>query len=344
MKVSFTGKIVHFVQYNNFFILMVVAVVMGGGAAFAASPDLRQGVLAENVVAKSVDNSYVVNTNFDTYDVGLKILNVTEDDTWYYIDYSYKTAEVQDYTWKEATKSASIKVSKGELGGRDLGLYVANQLGQVTDQQITYLKQIQTKEKKNGLTQKVLATEYTGLVGHFLSTDEKTFEGYQPVKVDTTGNNDTQQGSVSTVPSSTGEVKEQPLNKDQIQALIADAIKQILTQKSQDTTVATTSITTSQASTVVTPDTPQQHNGQTDTPSTNPATDTSDGTSSTLQSPSTASTTDTTVPVTDPASNTTPSPTTTTDATQSPTTDADSASSQVTPSGDTSGADASSTQ
>ena len=51
------------------------------------------------------------------------------------------------------------------------------------DQQVSYLKEVQGKEKKSGVTQKVVAVEYSGLVGQFLSTDEKTFDGYTPVVV-----------------------------------------------------------------------------------------------------------------------------------------------------------------
>lgn len=174
-------KIVHFVQYHNFFSIAVMVVFMGASVSFAASPQLRQGVLAQTEMARSVDNSYVVNTDFDNYDMGLKIQSVTEDAGIYYIDYTYNVVEVKDYIWQPVGTNGSIKVSKKELSGRDLGLYVANQLGQMIDQQISYLKEVQTKEKKTGVTQKVLAVEYSGLVGQFLSTDEKTFEGYSPV-------------------------------------------------------------------------------------------------------------------------------------------------------------------
>ncbi len=174
-------KIVHFVQYHNFFTIAVMFVFIGTGVSFAASPELRQGVLAQNEVVRSVDNSYVVNADFDTYDIGLKIKSVTEDADIYYIDYTYNVVEARDYVWQPVLTAGSIKVSKKELSGRDLGLYVAGQLGQIIDQQISYLKEVQKKERKSGVTQKVLAVEYSGLVGQFLSTDEKKFDGYTPV-------------------------------------------------------------------------------------------------------------------------------------------------------------------
>ena len=176
-------KILHFIQYHNFFSLAVMFIFVGASVSFAASPEMRQGVLAQTELMRSVDNSYVVNTNFDMYDMRLKIQSVTEDANGYYVGYVYNTVEVKDYVWQPVPKVDSIKVSKKELAWRDLGLYVADQLGQMVDQQIAYLKEVQGKEKKNGVTPKVLAVEYSGLIGQFLSTEEKTFEGYQPVKL-----------------------------------------------------------------------------------------------------------------------------------------------------------------
>lgn len=173
--------IIHFVKYHNFFTIAVMIIFMGAGVSFAASPELRQGVFAQEEIARSVDNSYVVSADFDSYDMGLKIQSVTEDDDTYYIGYTYNSVTVKDYVWQPIPTDDSMKVSKKELSGRDLGLYVAGQLGQMIDQQIAYLKEVQEKERENGVTQKIVATEYSGLVGQFLSTDEKTFDGYMPV-------------------------------------------------------------------------------------------------------------------------------------------------------------------
>ena len=147
-------RIIHFVQYHNFFTIAVLALFMCASASFAASPELRQSVLAEKKMVRSVNNTYIINANFDAYDMGLKIKSVTEDTDRYYIEYVYNTVTVQDYVWQPVPTVDSMKVSKKELGGRDLGLYVANQLGQMIDQQIYYFKE-EVKEKKNGITQKV---------------------------------------------------------------------------------------------------------------------------------------------------------------------------------------------
>lgn len=239
------GKIVNFIQYNNFFTLTLMFVFMGASATFAASPDARASIVGQKETIRSVDNTYLINTDFTAFNVGLKVVAVKEDDEWYYIDYTYNIAEVVDYVWKEVPKSASMKVTKKELGARDLGLYVAEQLGQVTDEKLAYLQETQKREKKIGLTQKVVATEYSGLVGQFLSTEEKTFDGYVPVKrpiviasSESTGENTTivgtELGTTVGVPTPTS------LTPEQIQILISEAVRQLLAGNTTATTASTT--------------------------------------------------------------------------------------------------------
>lgn len=246
-------RIAHFVQYHNFFTIAVMMLFVGASASFAASPALQQSVLNKTQMVRSVDNSFVINTNFDTYDLGLKILSVTEDADMYYVSYSYSNITVQDYAWQPVPMTDSMKVSKKELAGRDLGLYVADQLGQVIDNQVAYLKQVQVKEKTNGLTQKVIATEYTGLIGQYLGTDEKTFDGYTPVKPppppeaiaevpDTSGTAavalaDASNGvSLTSYALPPADPVVPALTRDQLQALIQEAVKQLLAAGTASTT------------------------------------------------------------------------------------------------------------
>ncbi|MDO8552007.1 MAG: hypothetical protein Q7S01_00580 [bacterium] len=271
-------KIIHFIQYHNFFTIAVMVVFMGASVSFAASSDVRQSVLAQTEVARSVDNSYIVNTDFDSYDMGLKIQSVTEDADNYYVGYAYDNVTVVDYVWQPVSTAESMKVSKKELSGRDLGLYVAGQLGQIIDQQLAYLKEVQKKEKKNGATQKVLATEYSGLVGQFLSTEEKTFDGYAPVVTEPIAQ---QQEQVASVAESQDAQDADPLNtvagqdsptpapatssqtsltREEVEKLISDRVAELLaqgnisTQTPEETATETaTSATTEPTAPVETP-------------------------------------------------------------------------------------------
>lgn len=143
-----------------------VFLFVGVGASFAAT----------------VDTTYLVDTDFDTYDMGMKIQSVTEDAENYSVTYAYETVEVVGLAWQRTSKVASMRIAKKELGERDLGLYIADQLDQVVKQQIGYLKSVQKEERKTGEAESSVSTEYAGLIGQSLNSDEKTFEGYQPVK------------------------------------------------------------------------------------------------------------------------------------------------------------------
>lgn len=248
-------RIVHFVQYHNFFTIALMALFMGASASFAASPELQQSVLAKNDVVRSADNTFLVNTDFDAYDMGIKIVSVTLDADKYYVSYTYNTVVENDFVWQPVATNESMQVSKRELAGRDLGLYVADQLGQLATQQISYLKEVQTKEKKKGATQKVIATEYSGLVGRFLATDEKTLEGYTPVKppppVEIAQSTEPDMHAAAAVAAadtspgvsltSYGAPSANPvLTRDQLQTLIQEAVKQLLAGGTASTTSSST--------------------------------------------------------------------------------------------------------
>ena len=229
------NKIINFIHYDNAFTLIVMFIFIGASATFAATSDT---VISQTKVVRSVDNTYILNTDFTAYNVGLKINSVKEDTDWYYVDYAYNVAEIVDYVWKQTPKDFSMKVAKKELGNRDLGLYVAEQLGQVADQQLSYLKNIQTEEKKKGITTKVVAVEYSGLVGQFLETKEDKFESYVPVKPPiVVAENDTQtivSNLVNNSNDTLGVTLGAPaLTREEVQALIQSEVNKILASGNQ---------------------------------------------------------------------------------------------------------------
>ena len=73
-----------------------------------------------------------------------------------------------------------MTVAKGAIVGRDLGLYVTEQLKQVIDHEIAYLTEVQDIERKQ-VSQKVVAVAYSGLVGAFLDDRTEVLPGYTPV-------------------------------------------------------------------------------------------------------------------------------------------------------------------
>lgn len=178
-------KIINFIKYHNAFAIGFMIVFVGFSLSLAASPELRENfqeaLISSQEVIQSIDNSYVLAANLDDFDFGLQIKEITEDEKNYYITYGFKTIAIQDYVWQELEKEKILTVSQEALANRDLGLYVAEELGEVIDYERAYLKEVQKSEKEKGLTQKIVTIQYAGLIGRFLNPEEKVFSGYEPV-------------------------------------------------------------------------------------------------------------------------------------------------------------------
>jgi hypothetical protein len=175
-------KVLNFIKYNNLFTLVIMFVMLGTGVSLAASPAVRDGVISSKNTVRSIDNSYVIAVDLPHYNFNLKITGITEDSNNYYIAYSYQTIDLVDYVWRDVSFNKNLTVSKTALGNNDLGLFVSAQLGQLVDSQLANLKKVKEIEIQKGLTRKVVSTQYAGLIGSMLSTKDKTFAGYVPVK------------------------------------------------------------------------------------------------------------------------------------------------------------------
>lgn len=174
-------KVLHFVKYNNAFTIIFVLVFFGFGISFAASPEIREGVYTSTETVASVDNSFIVAADLDNFNFNLRIKAITEDEKNYYAVYSYQTIAISDGFWQKQEAEKTLTVSKEALGGKDLGLYLAEELGENINYELSYLKRVQKLEKEKGESQKIVTTEYSGLIGKLLDPDEKVIDGYDPV-------------------------------------------------------------------------------------------------------------------------------------------------------------------
>lgn len=174
-------KLVHFIKYNNAFTVAFVICFFGFGISFAASPELRDSVYSSEETVVSVDNSLIVSADLDNFNFNLRINSVTEDEKNYYAVYSYQTLAIEDGFWQSKEIEKTLTVSREALDGKDLGLYVAEELGENINYELSYLKRVQKLEKEKGESQKVVTTEYSGLIGKLLDPKEKVIEGYRPV-------------------------------------------------------------------------------------------------------------------------------------------------------------------
>jgi hypothetical protein len=171
-------KFLRFLQYNNAVPIAVSLVLLGAGSAFAASnPD---AILSSKQNVLSVDNTYIANKELASYTPEVTITGVTEDEEYYYVAYDFTTIDIRDYVWRDFTRSERMQVSKKELDGKDLGVYVTGRFRDVIANERLYLAQVQEKERK-AVTQQTVATTYSGLIGRFLDATTETLPGYTPV-------------------------------------------------------------------------------------------------------------------------------------------------------------------
>ena len=175
----------NFIQYHNAVPITLFIIFGVTGVAFAASPQVRDAtaaaVLSQQQQVLASDNTYLLGLDVPAFDFELQVTNVTEDDTAYYVDYQYNMVDPLDYVWRLYVASTSITVAKTEVQGKDLGLFISKQLGEVVAAKRAYLLAAQTQERKAGESQKIVSTTYSGLIGRFLDPEQETFEGYTPV-------------------------------------------------------------------------------------------------------------------------------------------------------------------
>lgn len=201
-------KITNFIKYSNVFTVVFIIAFVAIASAVASNDNIKKNVIGEEIVEKSgIDNSVLLAEDLDNFDLEMKIVDVTKDPELssesdlqedpesledskskesvdlgnYYVDYQYKTLGIQDDIWQEIFYQKQLVISKEELQGEDLGLYVSEELGEIIDYEIAFLKEVQENEKEKGQTFVQETTKYTGLIGLVLDTRTKELPGYEPV-------------------------------------------------------------------------------------------------------------------------------------------------------------------
>jgi hypothetical protein len=171
---------VHFIKYNNAIPIALGFLFLSTTATFAAVPAAREAVYATETSVRSVDNSYIIGANLARYDFSMRVTSITEDADWYYLLYQMDTIDVVDGVWKDTVAERELRISKALLRDGDLRAYAESELAQVEYAERERLKKTQEYEKRLGISQKMVATVYTGLVGKLIEPDTSTAPFYQP--------------------------------------------------------------------------------------------------------------------------------------------------------------------
>lgn len=178
------SEVVHFVKYNNTIPIVLGVIFLGATGTMAATPEVRNAVYTASERTISIDNSRILAVDVDSYPFSVQISSVAEDAEKYYVKYTITTLALVDAVWTDTALTKELVVYKDALAGRDLGTYVSNELAEVREYERRLLAETQAIERTNGLSQKVVATTYAGLVGKFLSPTEEVISGYDPVVAD----------------------------------------------------------------------------------------------------------------------------------------------------------------
>jgi hypothetical protein len=194
-------KIIKFIKYNTFMAVIIAVVFVAVASAVASNDDVKKQIIGEEIVeTQGVDNTLLLATDLEDFDLEMKITNVMEDAENYYIDYEFNTLGIQDNVWQEIFNQSQLVVSIEALEGGDLGLYATEELGEVIDYQLAYLKEVQENEEEKGETLVVETTIYTKLIGLVFDTKTKKLPGYKlVVKPPVAEENDAQDDSTQSM-------------------------------------------------------------------------------------------------------------------------------------------------
>ncbi len=171
-------KFFNFVKYNNAFTILLALFFFGFGITFAANPS---SVYSSQSTVVSVDNNWILTVDLDAYNFNLRINSIKDDEKNYYADYSYQTIVIENSVWQNKQMEKVLTISKDSLEGKDLGLFIAKELGENINYELSYLKKVQKMEIAKGESQKEIVTEYSGLIGKLLNPKEEVIAGYVPV-------------------------------------------------------------------------------------------------------------------------------------------------------------------
>lgn len=166
-------SIIGFIKYHNLVPIILGVVLLATASAFA-NEGVRNAVIGEEIIIENgIDNSLILVADLDNFDMALQIQNITEDNEKYYVDYAFRTIAIQDNRWQEVWREKRLAVSKKNLGDEDLVSYLMKELGQVVDNELAYLKEVQAIEREKGLQKIVASVKYTGLRGLLSDLREK---------------------------------------------------------------------------------------------------------------------------------------------------------------------------
>lgn len=223
-------SLIDFLKYHNAVPVIIAVLVLGTGVVFAANPAVRETFFPADSgpigPAPAPENQILQMTDIGDFDMAFRVDMVREQTEAYQVVYSYRTLEVIDRAWQVTPKAKIMDIPKALLGKRDLGLYAAEQIGQVMDREISYLSEVQAR-----LTDASPAGDdagrYNRLAGKTLDPKDREFNGYKPVVKGEGEEKPTPSVTVVNLPGQESPVQT-TLSKEEVRQIIIDSIANFL--------------------------------------------------------------------------------------------------------------------
>lgn len=173
-------RAIHFIKYNNATVLILAFIFLLATGVFAQTEAGQAVIGAKQTSVEGTDNTLLLEADLDLLDMEYKIEAVKSDEARYYVTYTYIDLVKLDNAWQYQMQEKVRQVSQNLK--KDLGLYLAEELGEEYEARIKDLKEEQSKAEDTGESKRIEVTEYSGLIGQTLTLAGKMFPGYEPVK------------------------------------------------------------------------------------------------------------------------------------------------------------------
>ena len=93
-------KIINFIQYNNITVLILAIIFIVGSGVFAQT-DTGQAVIGkQTTTVQGVDNTLLLAADLANLQMDFKIEKVEQDETYYYVTYTYIDLIKKDSAWQ----------------------------------------------------------------------------------------------------------------------------------------------------------------------------------------------------------------------------------------------------
>ena len=222
-KKTLSHKIIHFIKYHNAFAIAFVIVFMGLSITFAASPEARDAVYSKKTKEAGVDNAILLSADVSSWDFEPQILNIEQDNKYYYVTYKYRTLGIEDNVWQAVWKEKLLKFEIDSGRYSDVSQYITKEIREVIQHEYKLLKDSKEIAQTKGRTQKVTVTQYSGLVGKILDMKPKVVVHDNPTDNQQGNTENGAEGNKKTKGAETGSER---FNRASIAQIVEDILRQ----------------------------------------------------------------------------------------------------------------------